>query len=253
MAANLQVPRLRILLFVFLVVHVHVPASHAIPPSLPTTYDSSICSESLKCGGVNISYPFYLADGTTDHGYKYSCGYTDLKISCQVEGPTETPVISLGGEKYNVQHIFYDIHTIILADSDVFVGGSCPAVGHNVSFDESPPDASPGDSFVLTPGELDTGKHLEQELATNCSKVVTVPVIGDVLRAAASNLSNFTSGGYGDVLKRGFELECSRITADQCQQCERSEGHCAYNPNREFLACLCDGGKVGNPDCKHIA
>ena len=90
-----------------------------------------------------------------------------------------------------------------------------------------------------------------QELATNCSEVVTVPARGDVLMAA-SNQSNFTSGGYGDVLRRGFELEWSRITVDQCQQCERSEGHCAYNPNREFLACLCDGGKVGNTDCEHI-
>jgi hypothetical protein len=36
-----------------------------------------------------ISYPFYLPNATTettDYGYNYSCGYTDLKISCQGEG-----------------------------------------------------------------------------------------------------------------------------------------------------------------------
>ena len=43
-----------------------------------------------------------------------------------------------------------------------------------------------------------------QELATNRSEVVTVPAKGDVLMAA-SNQSNFTSGGYGDVLRRGFD------------------------------------------------
>ncbi|CAD6230257.1 unnamed protein product [Miscanthus lutarioriparius] len=284
MAAHLPVPRLPVLLFVFLAVHVHVPASHAIPPSLPTIYDGSICSESFRCGGVSISYPFYL----TDYGYNYSCGYTDLKIFCQGEGPTGIPVISLGGENYAVQKIFYDTHTIILADSDVFVGGSCPAVSHNVTFDEtwlhntssnanltfffgchlgdsmtlefdaykikcanfkSPPHAGPGDSFVVMTDEHD--RYLEQELARNCSMIVTVPVNHDVLMAA-SNQQNFRSGGYGDVLRHGFGLEWERATAVGCHQCEESNGRCAYSQHSEFLGCLCHGGKVGNPDCEHI-
>ena len=99
-------------------------------------------------------------------------------------------------------------------------------------------------------------RYLEQELATKCGNtmVVTVPVRGDVLMAASYNKSNFTSGGYGGVLKRGFELEWSRITEDGCHLCEASNGQCAYySQNREFLGCLCDGGKVGNPDCKHAS
>jgi len=290
MAAHLPVPpRLPVLLlFVFLAVHVHLPASHAVSPSLPTTYDGSICSKSSMCGGVNISYPFYLSDATreiADYGYNYSCGYTDLKISCQGEWPTETAVISLGGENYTVQHIFYDTRTIILADSDVLPGGSCPALRHNVSFDElwlynsstfhnltfffgcdtvpfgleeykikcpgfkGPPDAGKGDSFVLVTDEH--AMNLEQELARNCNMIVTVPARADVLIAASSQ-ENFTSGGYGDVLKRGFELEWNRINGseDGCQRCEESNGQCAYGEYREFLGCLCDGGKVGNPDCK---
>ena len=97
-------------------------------------------------------------------------------------------------------------------------------------------------------------RYLEQELATKCGNtmVVTVPVRGDVLMAASYNKSNFTSGGYGDVLKRGFELEWSRITEDGCHLCEASNGQCAYSQNREFLACLCHGGKAGSPDCEHI-
>lgn len=90
-------------------------------------------------------------------------------------------------------------------------------------------------------------------MATSCSEVVTVPARGDVLMAA-SNQSNFTSGGYGDVLKRGFELEWSRITGteDGCHLCEASNGQCAYSQHREFLGCLCHGGKAGSPDCEHI-
>ncbi|CAD6230253.1 unnamed protein product [Miscanthus lutarioriparius] len=289
MAAHLPVPRLPVLLFVFLAVHVHVPATHAIPPSLPTTYDGSICSESFMCGGVNISYPFYLADATreiADYGYNYSCGYTDLLISCQGEAPTGIPVINLGGENYAVQKIFYHNRTIILADSDV--GGSCPAVSHNVSFDElwlynssafhnltfffgchlgdsmtlefdaykikcadfkSPTHAGPGDSFVVMTDEHD--RYLEQELAMNCNMIVTVPVNHDVLMAA-SNQQDFRSGGYADVLKSGFELEWERVAADGCPLCEESNGRCTYSQHREFLGCLCHGGKVGSPDCEHI-
>ncbi|XP_066312353.1 LEAF RUST 10 DISEASE-RESISTANCEUS RECEPTOR-LIKE PROTEIN KINASE-like 1.2 isoform X3 [Miscanthus floridulus] len=296
MAAHLPVPRLPVLLFVFLAVHVHVPASHAISPSLPTTYDGSICSESINCGGVNISYPFYLADvtiETADYGYSYSCGYTDLKIFCQAERPTgiPVPVISLGGENYFIQKIFYDNHTIILADSDVFVGGSCPAVSHNVSFNEtwlynssafhnltfffgchlgdsmtldldaykikcadfkSPPDAGPGDSFVVMTDEHEHDWYPEQELAMNCNMIVTVPVNHDVLMAP-SNQQYLRSGGYGDVLRRGFELEWERLTAYGCHLCEESNGRCAYSQHRDFLGCLCHGGKVGNPDCEHIS
>ncbi|XP_066312383.1 LEAF RUST 10 DISEASE-RESISTANCEUS RECEPTOR-LIKE PROTEIN KINASE-like 1.2 [Miscanthus floridulus] len=291
MAAHLPVPRLPVLLFVFLAVHVHVhvPASHAIPPSLLTTYDGSICSESFKCGGVNIRYPFYLADATreiADYGYNYSCGYTDLLISCQGEAPTGIPFITLGGDNYTVQNIFYDTHTIILVDSDVLVGGSCPAVRHNVSFNEtwlhnssafdnltfffgchlgdymtlefdaykikcadfkSPPDAGPGDSFVVMTDEHD--RYPEPELPMHCNMIVTVPVNHDVLMVA-SNQQDFRSSGYGDVLKRGFELEWERVAADGCHQCEESNGRCAYSQHRDFLGCLCHGGKVGSPDCK---
>lgn len=35
---------------------------------------------------------------------------------------------------YTVQNIFYNTRTIILADSDVMIGGGCPSVRHNVSF-----------------------------------------------------------------------------------------------------------------------
>ncbi|CAD6230251.1 unnamed protein product [Miscanthus lutarioriparius] len=164
----------------------------------------------------------------------------------------------------------------------------CPAVSHNVSFDElwlynssafhnltfffgchlgdsmtlefdaykikcadfkSPPDAGPGDSFVVMTDEHD--RYPEQELAMNCNMIVTVPVNHGVLMAA-SNQQDFRSGGYGDVLKRGFELEWERVTADGCHLCEESNGHCAYSQHSEFLGCLCHGGKAGSPDCEHI-
>ena len=138
MAARL--PRLSALLF-FLAVH--VPASSRGDPTLlPTTYDASMCPESSMCGNVSIRYPFYLSNTTriiTDYNYNttsYSCGYTDLEISCQGEGPKATPAIILRGHHYTVLDIFYDSKSIILADSDVLHGGSCPVVLHDLSFDK---------------------------------------------------------------------------------------------------------------------
>ncbi|NP_001141425.1 LEAF RUST 10 DISEASE-RESISTANCE LOCUS RECEPTOR-LIKE PROTEIN KINASE-like 1.2 precursor [Zea mays] len=308
MAAHL--PRLPVLLLVLLAAHVVSTSAHAEPPlpspyntsahgepPLPSTYNPSMCSESFRCGGVEIRYPFYLANATADYsGNYYSCGYTDLSVSCEleVEGPstTWTPTIRLGGDNYTVKNIYYDYHTISLADRDVLGGGGCPVVRHNVSFDETwlhnasafdnltfffgchwgPRDTLPefagnniscagfstptvsGGSFVFKPEDLD--EQEEQELASHCDEVFSVPVGSDALRA--TDTFSLTGYGYGDLLRQGFELEWNRTSEDQCGQCEGSGsgsgsgsgGWCAYSQKREFLGCLCSGGKVGNPFCK---
>nr|QRV07484.1 wall-associated receptor-like kinase 1 [Zea mays] len=303
MAAHL--PRLPVLLLVLLAAHVVSTSAHAEPPlpspystsahgepPLPSTYNVSMCSESFWCGGVEIRYPFYLANATADYsGSYYSCGYTDLSVSCklEVEGPTTTwtPTIRLGGDNYTVKNILYDYHTISLADSDVLGGGECPVVHHNVSFDEtwlhnpsafdnltfffgchwgprdtlpefagnniscagfSTPAISGGGSFVFKPEDLD--EQEEQELASHCDEVFSVPVGSEALRA--TDTFSLPRGGYGELLRQGFELEWNRASEDQCGQCEGSGsgGRCAYNQKREFLGCLCSGGKAGNPFCK---
>nr|QRV07493.1 wall-associated receptor-like kinase 1 [Zea mays] len=290
MAAHL--PRLPVLLLVLLAAHV-VSTSTRAEPLLPSTYNVSMCSESFWCGGVEIRYPFYLANATADYsGSYYSCGYTDLSVSCkqlEVEGPptTWTPTIRLGGDNYTVKNIFYDFHTISLTDRDVLGGGECPVVRHNVSFDEtwlhnasafdnltfffgchwgprdtlpefagnniscagfSPPTISGGASFVFKTEDLD--EQAEQELASHCDEAFSVPVGSDALRA--TDTFSLTGYGYGELLRQGFELEWNRASEDQCGQCEGSGsgGRCAYNQKREFLGCLCSGGKAGNPFCK---
>ncbi|RCV26846.1 hypothetical protein SETIT_5G278000v2 [Setaria italica] len=168
-------------------------------------------------------------------GY-YSCGYTDLKISCQGEGASVIPVIRLGGENYTVQDISYesgiDGYKVILADSDVLVGGNCPAVRHGVTFDDVPVPGG-GVAFVFTPDDHD--KAQEHDLAADCKEVVSVLVKSEVLMDMAR-----------DVLKQGFELSWSRITMDQCPLCEK----CSYSQNKTFLGCLCSNRKVGYPDCR---
>ncbi|CAL4961996.1 unnamed protein product [Urochloa decumbens] len=285
MAAH-HLPRLLVLLFVFLAVH--VSASHGDPALLPTTYDASMCLDSVTCGTVSISYPFYLSNGIreTANYTSYYCGYTDLEITCQGgEGLNPTPVVHLGDDNYTVLNIFYDSRTIILADSDVLGGGSCPTVGHDVTFDykwlcynsssyddltfffgcySKPGDHVPPDfdkyqincsglpspqgspaSFVFTDEELGTAQ--DYKLASRYKENVTVPVQRDVVMEYEYMLAR---GGYVDVLKMGFELEWNRVTTDQCYRCEGSGGRCSYGQSKAFLGCLCSGGKVGNPECK---
>jgi hypothetical protein len=54
---------------------------------------------------------------------------------------------------------------------------------------------------------------------------------------------------YGAVLKKGFELEWNPGTKQVCNLCEQSDGRCSYSENKQFLGCLCTGGKVGVQDC----
>ncbi|KAK8453412.1 hypothetical protein SEVIR_5G280000v4 [Setaria viridis] len=290
-----HLPRfLPVILFPFLSLVAHCPASHGTP--LPPTYDVSMCVDSpIWCGGVEIHYPFYLANATAYHyGAPFSCGYTDLKIACKDDGETQTPVIHLGRADYTVQNIFYNNNSFLLADADVLRGGDCPRVRHNVSFDEAwlqlrntsshdnltfffgcfskqPGGGDPrplgfdtdkyrinctgsgnapggGASFVFADEELDNAQ--EYELAAHCGEIVTVPVRSEVLDLMASDQSMLARGGYGGLLRQGFELAWTRSTKDQCHRCENSGGRCAYGYAKAFLGCLCSG-KVGDPYCKN--
>ncbi|KAL5222032.1 hypothetical protein ABZP36_026745 [Zizania latifolia] len=126
------------LFLLLILLGVHASVSHGSP--LQPEYNTSVCSKSYSCGDVNISYPFYLSDaiGETYDNTSFSCGYTDLKLTCLRDGVNNTTAtIQLAGHEYTVQDIVYDNDTVVLADSDVLRGGGkCPRVSHNVSFDE---------------------------------------------------------------------------------------------------------------------
>uniref|UniRef100_A0A0E0JMN9 non-specific serine/threonine protein kinase n=1 Tax=Oryza punctata TaxID=4537 RepID=A0A0E0JMN9_ORYPU len=106
-----------------------------------------------------------------------------------------------------------------------------------------------GDSFVFTSGELEA--PVESELARRCSQVIVVPVNGSILNS--SNQSALPSGGYGEVLNKGFDLAWTSRKDGQCYQCEKFQGQCAYSQNRIFLGCLCSDGKVRSQGCRNTS
>ncbi|TVT99368.1 hypothetical protein EJB05_55256, partial [Eragrostis curvula] len=264
---------------------VHVSASHGAP--LPSTVDS-ICSESFRCGGVEISYPFYLVNATpaaAGYGSHYSCGYTDLKILCQDVGKkTETAIIQLGPYSYMVKNISYHNDTILLADADAFRGGNggCPVIRHNVTFGTDwlrlrytgafdnltffsscnlSGDVLSGlEAYQIGCPGLGGGASFvflsdqhdasgEHDLADQCRDIVVVPVLSDSL-ARMSDRSALPRE-YGGVLRQGFELAWSGTTTDDCYRCEKSGGRCSYSQDKVFRGCLCSDNKVAAPDCSN--
>ncbi|XP_044976717.1 LEAF RUST 10 DISEASE-RESISTANCE LOCUS RECEPTOR-LIKE PROTEIN KINASE-like 2.1 isoform X1 [Hordeum vulgare subsp. vulgare] len=276
------------LFLLFLAVHGFV-ASHGLPLPPSSTYNDSMCSESFWCGGVDIKYPFYLSNAiqeTPNYTSHYSCGYTDMKIFCQGEGATAIATLPLDQYNYTVHGIIYDNRTIVLGDKEVLKSGKCPTVSHNVTFsyewlnytdsltnltffldcysrpgDQQPPDSQAEDfqvdckginsparrgdgvSFVFTSEQGNVSG--EYGLVEHCSEIVVVPVHEEVLMSEPPLLPN----DYGVVLKHGFQLEWKQSTELACNLCEESKGRCAHSDNRQFIGCLCSGGKVGAPDC----
>jgi hypothetical protein len=191
------------------------------------------------------------------------------------------PILHLGGDSYTILNISYDDHYIILAETDVLGGNNCPRVSHNVSFgqewlnytdsldsltfffdcylspgDQSPPDladyqinckgfSGDGVSFVFTSEKVNVSQ--EYDLAGHCNHSFVVPVHEDPLLGSGQQL--MLPAEYGVVLKKGFELEWNPGTEQVCNLCEQSLGRCAYSESKQFLGCLCSGGKVGLHDC----
>ncbi|KAJ1263949.1 hypothetical protein BS78_09G226100 [Paspalum vaginatum] len=104
-----------------------------------THYNASMCRPSAPCGGgVDIHYPFFLADPASmavvgDTAYSY-CGYPGMAVACESARAT----LRLKDSNYTVLGIDYDNHTVTIADAAVLdqldrAGDGCPRVTHNVT------------------------------------------------------------------------------------------------------------------------
>lgn len=240
-------------------------------------YNSSMCQRSFACGGHDIHYPFYLSsESKVVDGVAYSyCGYPGMAVRCD-DGATATLQLA-GGTNYTVLGIDYGNHTITLADADVMKGG-CPRPRHNVTIPREAwlgftPTGNATISFFLHCNNLTaplppylipincTGleprgrgpSFLAPQLqgapddggwARACEEVYVAPVLAGELLASP----RLGSGGYGEVLRRGFRLSWDP-SAGPCFKCELSKGRCSYDQLGAFLGCLCSDGRVRNPTC----
>ena len=247
-----------------------------------TYYNPSMCHESLPCGGnVDVHYPFFLANATMaiDGYWAYSpyCGYAGMAIVCD----GGYAVLMLSGRSYTVLDIDYENHAITLADTDLIGSDDdCPRVTHNVTLPEEtrlkPTDDDSLSFFfdcVFTPGNpqplgilpincssfqsggpgtmsfvaLQSDVQQQDRWTRACKTVVLVPVLQDWRLNPEYHL-HLNSDGYGQVLKRGFQLSWEP-SAGPCYVCEQTKGKCSYRRNGEFLGCLCSDGSLRNQDC----
>ncbi|KAJ1284871.1 hypothetical protein BS78_03G238200 [Paspalum vaginatum] len=241
-------------------------------------YTTTICNlQPYTCGGVNISYRFYLSNQTSDVRGKNGsyCGYPGLGIDC-VGG--KYPTLNLDYYSYNVTHINYTDDTISLADPDVLDDESCPRVDHNVTVppimwlmnstedttgyllffancsistlpDEPhikpiacacPDDGGNGYSFVV-PSYVP-----HQILSQQCNDIFVVPVLQNVSQID----QEWSTSGYRNILELGFQLEVDLSRkSEQCGKCEGSKGRCAYSGGGEFAGCFCNNGRVEDQEC----
>jgi hypothetical protein len=247
-------------------------------------YDASMCQKSFKCGGHDINYPFYLSNQSRlIDGVAYSrffCGYPGMAILCDATTATATLRLA-GGTNYTVLAIDYANHTITLADADALASNnSCPRPRHNVTIppaawlnftatgnstisffldcnlsaaaDPPPPGIVPINCTGFAQGRSPSflAPHLgapEGNWSRACREVYVAPVLTEWLESAAYR-PRLASGGYGDVLRRGFRLSWDP-SSGPCYECELSRGQCGYDQVGGFLGCLCPDGRVRGPDC----
>ncbi|KAH7857817.1 hypothetical protein Vadar_016807 [Vaccinium darrowii] len=220
------------------------------------------------CGGVIISYPFWLTSNTTSNQY---CGYPGFNLSCSNE---ENTIINLGGDSYYVKNISYTDNTLTLVDVAVTANPTCPRRLHNVTIQTLPlsynrrdlnlsfyfncnvsvwyPEALPNpieclsssvkDSFVFVNG-TEPAWPLDHWYDF-CEEKVVVTVMDSEIGA-----NNSLIEGFGGAMNEGFVLDWRQ--APSCGPCEASMGLCGFDYANEDFLCFCSDGSIRTNDtCK---
>ncbi|XP_019420437.1 PREDICTED: LEAF RUST 10 DISEASE-RESISTANCE LOCUS RECEPTOR-LIKE PROTEIN KINASE-like 2.1 [Lupinus angustifolius] len=223
---------------------------------------SSITCPTYHCtNGPNITYPFWLSQGTPPDQY---CGYPEFGLICSDHGyPIFSPPPGL---YYYLKDIDYISHNIKLVDADT-ANQTCARAVHSVPIGNLPlshshlnlnlsfyfncsdyPYGEPvvkclssgvNESFVFVLGDEPPGF----DWSKSCEENVVVPVLRDEV-TRDNNLVNEFSG----AMNEGFVLNWH--TSTSCVDCEASDGLCGYNNNRTELLCFCKDGSVRSNKCE---
>ncbi|KAK8453413.1 hypothetical protein SEVIR_5G280000v4 [Setaria viridis] len=255
------------------------------------TYATSACRwRPYLCGGVNISYPFYLTSDTKavpDHDGESYCGYPGLAVTC--DGGNRA-VLKLGGYNYTVSRIHYANLIVSLADADAAAAGNgCPIVDHNVTFPagarlflpisaidylfffincsfghpDAPAPTKPKPPKPPTIKPITCGDFDEPDSMTFVLPSREVPpadwsgacksVFGaPVLRDAVPRDAQDPKWRSDGYSKalRSGFQLGWERSSGECSRCEQSGGKCGFSGAGEFLGCLCADGRMGDGGCR---
>ncbi|XP_027342739.1 LEAF RUST 10 DISEASE-RESISTANCE LOCUS RECEPTOR-LIKE PROTEIN KINASE-like 1.2 isoform X2 [Abrus precatorius] len=230
------------------------------------TSSSHNTSSSTNCptyhckNGPNISYPFWLSQGSPPDQY---CGYPEFGLICSDHGD---PIFSPPpGYYYYVKNVDYGKHSLNLVDFDT-ANQTCPRALHKVPLGNLPlsqsslnlnlgfyynctsyPSGVPSikclsfgvkESFVFVMGNETKGF----DWLENCEANVMVTVMKDQITSDNGLMHQFAG-----AISEGFVLEWR--TSSNCVECEASNGLCGYSNTRKEVLCFCNDGTTRSNKC----
>ncbi|GJY63303.1 kinase-like domain-containing protein [Tanacetum coccineum] len=159
----------------------------------------------IDCNGLTISYPFWKMENEPSTTAQY-CGYEGLGINCSTIDGQDRPMMYFGGDSYYVRKLTNT--SITLVDYDVSsvspVQTICPRVNHGIEL------------------YFDWGQTCDDKVVTTVLDIFGSPDPRQLEMELAG------------ALRTGFELNW-RITTDECDKCEESDGLCGYNNSTGFM------------------
>ncbi|XP_073129930.1 LEAF RUST 10 DISEASE-RESISTANCEUS RECEPTOR-LIKE PROTEIN KINASE-like 1.2 isoform X1 [Henckelia pumila] len=215
------------------------------------------CLVPVLCGGVNISFPFYIQSLQETY-----CGFPGFGLKCSDLG--SRPVLELPGNEYVIEGISYTNRSFRVIDSAVLDSNSSsclPGIRNSTLYTQ--PQFNYVDvthvrlfgdcretlsnnlsryriigcgNWDLALYDDDRDENSIRIALETCARNVLVPVDGN--------------GGIGEVLevaRKGFELNW---TAADCDTCETSGGRCGFNETTFKFMCFCPD-RPHSGSCKH--
>jgi len=230
-------------------------ASFLLPPAAASAEESSGCWPKA-CGGLNITYPFWLEEPG-----RPPCGPTSFQLKCDSSGAFLTKSVY---QAYQVLSIFPNNNSFHVVDHNLPLATGCPAPTMNISLLSPafvfskinkellflgkctgfPPAESAGfhrlpcdnSSFVrLGDGRNFSSHGIQGGIPPGCLFTV-VPFLGS---------PDGNGDDYITSMKNGLLVEWKAVP-DDCPNCMASGGECRYyGDTGTKFACDCSGDKCG--------
>ncbi|KAJ9708235.1 hypothetical protein PVL29_000340 [Vitis rotundifolia] len=203
------------------------------------------CSLSRTCGGLKISFPFYI-EGLQDP----LCGYLGFNVSCL----HNTTILTISENPYIIHEIFYQNQTLRVSNA---LGNGCLPLGHdlllpNEQLELAHPDGTDFFFFLSNcsaplPDNLvrykincsgDDGESPVLVMSKGDSNwVLASEKCGREVKAPFEEKADDGSNEIGEELvRRGFML---KWRASDCSMCEESGGKCGFNITDYHFKCFC--------------
>ncbi|KAJ3700844.1 hypothetical protein LUZ61_004549 [Rhynchospora tenuis] len=237
---------------------------HLWSVAVSDTVQKSKCAP-VKCGNVNISYPFWIPGQQADY-----CGYPALEVDCLDDKPF---LVQSYDTNYYIDRVFYDNSSFVLINSIlVNYKFNCSVPQFNVSINLGPMVVSKTNKeldFFFSCGNMSTGPVGSQPVAcstglldgvSNESFVRLLENYNDGVSSAPGEslgncsisripVSGWNGSGvdqYPTLMNDGFLVE---LKVTSCSDCLKTDGQCGFNTSNNMFMCICSDDNMYPMSC----